>query len=326
MRSHRTLVIAVSAVVVMSIGVGVALARTRQWPSSTRSPNLSSQRTAFETDVANRLRISRAKLDAALEAGALADVAFAEDNGFISKTEANLMRRAIHSGSGKGGGPFGFEGHLGFGVGLGGFPLVGPPNFEGGLFLGPFGAGSDPLAAAAKYLGLSESDLMRSLRSKTLAQAANDRDKSVAGLERVLRTAAKAGLDRLLSEGVITEDQENALLGRFDPEVADLVNGIPPAVTDLASRLGIDRAKVIAAVKGTASDRVEAARARGLLTRAQADAIKERIRTGPGVPFGGIGLICAGPPGPRTGLPFPGRHLGRRAFDHRPPLAWADFR
>src|SRR5436190_4593192 len=172
MRSRRVLAVAVSALVVMIFGVGVSVARGERSPSPGDARAASAQATAFETDVAKRLGTSRATLEAGRKAVALADVAFAEDNGFISSTQANFLRKAIRSEPGAGPGPLGLEGHLGFGVGLGGFPLLGPTGVEGGLVTGRLGGRSDTLAAAASYLDLSEGRLMQSLRSQTLAQVA----------------------------------------------------------------------------------------------------------------------------------------------------------
>ena len=73
------------------------------------------------------------------------------------------------------------------------------------------------------------------------------------------------------------------------------MNGIPPGLTDLASRLGVDRSKLIAAIKGASIDQVDSALAQGDITKAQADAIKQRIQSSPGaLPLGGFGF-CGGP-------------------------------
>jgi hypothetical protein len=326
MRSRRVLALAVSLLVVMIVGVGVALARGKPSPSwsassttSWASATPSAERNAFVNDVARRLAVSRDELEAVVEAGALEDVSFAEDNGFISETQANFLRQAIRSGPSGGFERVWVGGKLGFGVGLGGFPLLGPSAFEGGAFLGRF----DPMTAAADYLRMSQGGLKRALWSKTLAQVAEDRGKSVTGLGQALRAAAKDGWDRWVSQGLITTDQENALLGRFDSRIDDLVHGIPPAITDLADRLGIDRSKVIAAIKGAATDRVEAARARGLLTRSEANTIERRIRTAPGLPIGGIGMFCPGPgrmpmEGMRHGFGPPPPFFGGHRFERGP--------
>jgi hypothetical protein len=84
---------------------------------------------------------------------------------------------------------------------------------------------------------------------------------------------------------------------------------------DVAKRLGTTRAKLEAALKGAAIDRVDAAVAAGRLTKAQGDAIKQRIQSGKGP---GLGLEV-GRPGPRGfGFGFrlgfgPGRSLDTAA-------------
>src|SRR5690348_1610208 len=57
---------------------------------------------------------------------------------------------------------------------------------------------------------------------------------------------------------------------------------------DVAKRLGTTRDKLEAALKGAAIDRVDAAVAAGRLTKAQGDAIKQRVQSGNG-PFLGLG-------------------------------------
>ena len=49
---------------------------------------------------------------------------------------------------------------------------------------------------------------------------------------------------------------------------------------DVAKKLGISETKLTDAIKAAQIDRIDAAQARGDLTKAQADALKERIRSG----------------------------------------------
>jgi hypothetical protein len=92
-----------------------------------------------------------------------------------------------------------------------------------------------------------------------------------------------------VAEGEITVAQENALLGRFDSQIGDLVNGIPLGLTDLARRLRVPRARLIAAIKNAAIARIDEALSRGGITEERAEAIKQRIRSSPAWPLGGIG-------------------------------------
>jgi len=305
LRSRNAIALGIAALIL--IGAGVALAQSQSpspSPSSEQGTSRAFGRNAFLDDVARRLGIQRSKLDAALEAMALADVKWAEDNGFITSSRADRIRERINTGDAKGLGGFGLHGPLG--LGLGGF------GHHGGFFKGHLGR-AGLLTTAANYLGLSEANLMEALRSKSLAQVARDQDKSVDGLEGALRTAKKAQLDDSVTGGQITSAQENALLRRFDSQIGDVVNGIPPALTDIARRLGVARPRLIAAIKNAAIDRVDAALARGDITKAQADAIKQRIKSSPAWPLGG-GIGLCGAPG-RFGFGFGSAELGGR-FDH----------
>src|SRR5207247_10442587 len=105
--------------------------------------------------------------------------------------------------------------------------------------------------------------------------------KSVAGLEQALRAAQKTWLDSPVTAGNITKAQEDALLQRFDAGIGDLVNGIPPGLTDLASRLGVDRSKLNAHINGAFIDQVDTALPQVDITKAQADAIQHRIHASP---------------------------------------------
>ena len=208
---------------------------------------------------------------------------FRSDNGFITKAQADRIRERITSGEAKGLGRLGLHGPLG--LGLGGF------GRHGGFVKGRLHPGSGLLSAASTYLDLSERDLIDALRSKTLAQVARDRGKTVDGLKVALRASRKTDLDAAVTAGEITRAQENALLQRFDSQIGDTVNGIPPGLADLARRLGVDRARLITAIKNAAIEQVDTALAEGSITRPQADAIKQRIRSSPAWPLGGgIGL------------------------------------
>ena len=86
---------------------------------------------------------------------------------------------------------------------------------------------------------------------------------------------------------------------------------------DVAKRLGTTRDKLEAALKGAAIDRVDAAVAAGRLTKAQGDAIKQRIQSGKG-PLRGLGPALGGPGRRGFGFGFrlgfgPGRSLDAAA-------------
>jgi hypothetical protein len=309
LRSRNAIAILVAGALL--IGAGVALAQS-QSPSPSPSPTTrqptapSLGRDAFLDDVARRLGIRRSRLDAALKAMALAEVKWAEDNGFLSKDRADALRERINSGRIKGTGRFGLHGAFGLGAGVKGAGL------RGGFLKGRFRGGFGLLTAAADYLGLREKDLLDALHSRTLAQVARERGKSVEGLLAALRAAKKARLDDAVAEGRITTAQQNALLTRFDSQVRDAVTGIPPGLTDLARRLGVARPRLIAAIKDAALAQVDEVLARGGISEERAEAIKQRIRSSPALPLGGIGRRW-GPKGVGFGH---GPWRGRAPVDH----------
>jgi hypothetical protein len=295
-RSRNGIAMAIAALVL--IGAGAALAQS-QSPSPSTSPagkGRTAVTGAFLDVLARRLGIARAKLDSAFKAMALDEVKWQEDNGFISATEADLIRQRINNGRDAGPGRFPGLGHHGFGIG--GFGELGaPPGLGRGgpLFKDRFGSRQGLLSAAAGYIGVTEANLSEALQSRTLAQIAGDHGKSVDGLKSALHSAEKTNLDAAVTDFVITSGQENALLARFDARVGDLVTGIPPGVSDLARQLGIDRARLITAIKNSAVELVDQALARGDITKAQAAALKQRIRSSAGWPLGGAFGSCGGP-------------------------------
>jgi hypothetical protein len=86
--------------------------------------------------------------------------------------------------------------------------------------------GPPGLPAAAKYLGLSESQLESKLESgKTLAQVAKDEGKSVDGLVSALKDDLEAKLDQAVADGRLTKTQEAQVLADAQQRLTDLVNG-----------------------------------------------------------------------------------------------------
>jgi hypothetical protein len=311
LRSRNAIAFAIAALILIGAGVAVAQSQSPSpSPSAHHGKSNALRRGALLDIVARRLGIPRSKLDAALKAMALDEVKWAEDNDFITKTQAALIRDRINRGEAKHLTRFGLHGP--FGLGLDGLGL------HGGFFKGRFHRGFGRLTPAANYLGLSEKDLLDRLHTKTLAQVARDQGKSVDGLKTALRAAKKADLDEAVTNGVISGAQENALLQRFDSQIGDVINGIPSALTDLARRLGVSRPRLITAIKNAAIEQVDAALARGDLTRAQADAIKQRIRSSPAWPLGGGIGPCGGPR--RSGFGF-----GRNRFRFEGPASSEDL-
>jgi uncharacterized protein YidB (DUF937 family) len=261
----RTL--ALAAVGLAMAGTGVAVAAGGEQPRTAAFKLGAARGDERRDDLARRIGVTREKLDAALRDMALAEVDWARGAGFLSEAEANRAKERIRNGGGG----------RGFGFGFGG---PGHP-FMFGLGFGP--GGGDALLAAAEYLGLSVSDLRDALESKTLAQVAADESKALDGLKTALRDAAEEQLE----DSHFTQRQREALLTRFDSQLDDLVNGRSPQITELARRLGVDRAKVVTALRDEAIAKVDRALADGHITQEQADEIKQRIRSAPGDGVGG---------------------------------------
>jgi hypothetical protein len=203
-RVKRRIVIAAVALGVAGLG-GTALATS------------SSGGNSFFDDVAHRLGVSPAKLQSAVN-GALADrLDQLVKQGKLTRAQADAILKHAKAGGGRfpfgGWAPFPRQGHFhgpgGFGFGHRGF---GP---------GPRGG---PLAAAAKYLGMSAGGLMKELRSgRSPAAIAKARGKSVSGLESALIAPLKARLDAAVKAGHLTEGQERHLLGMITRGTDDFV-------------------------------------------------------------------------------------------------------
>ncbi len=277
---------------VLAVAGGSAALANAQSPKNAQAPKDRSKPmrdAAFGTDayldsVAKHLGIDRSKLDSALQGLVVDQIDWAAGAGFITEEQARALKERVSAQP---------EGRLGlpFGLGLGfrlGFGLE-----PGGFPFGPLGIGASGFSAAAEYLGLTFSQLGAALDDKSLAQVAADRGKSLDGLKQAIHDAAKADLDDARADGAITQKEAEALLGRLDSTLDDVLNGRSPVVTALATRLGVDRAALVGALRAAAADQVDQAVAKGFLSQEQADALKKRIQSAEGEPFGlgrGLGL------------------------------------
>jgi len=103
-------------------------------------------------------------------------------------------------------------------------PFFGGPHGDGGPGFGHRGPGS--LDAAAKYLGLTVTELHTQLESgKTLAQIAKDKGKTVDGLKAAITADTKAKLDAAVKAGNLTQAQADDILKRMTDRLDDLVTG-----------------------------------------------------------------------------------------------------
>jgi hypothetical protein len=203
----RKLVIGAVGTALLGIAGGGAYAATE---SSSSDP-----RQAFLDNVANRLHVSVADLQAALKGAASDQIDQLVKDGKLTQAEANRIKQKIQ----QNGAPFLGPGKLFLG------PLGGIARGE--FLFRPFFGGLD---AAAKYLGLTDAQLRQQLRSgKSLADVAKARNKSLDGLKTAIKDAAKTKLDKAVAAKKLTQAQENNILSRLDSHIDDLVNAKPGA-------------------------------------------------------------------------------------------------
>jgi len=206
----RKRVIAIGAAVfAVAAGGGAAVAATTG--GSTHNDFLDS--------VAKHLGISRQKLDDATKAAAIDQVDAQLKAGQITQAQADALKKRIQSGdipplgAFRGGGP-----GRGFGLGGPGGPGGPVPLLKAGI--------GDAAAAAAKYLGLSESALRDQLSSgKSLADVAKAQNKDLNGLKDAILAAAKIDLDKAVADKQITQTQADDVYNRLKSRIDDVVNG-----------------------------------------------------------------------------------------------------
>ena len=207
----RKLVIG-STVVALAAFAGGAVAATQ---------GSSNPRQQYLNDVAKRLNVTPAQLNSALNGAALDQLNAAVKAGKLTQAQANALKQRIQQGV------------------AGGVPFIGPlgpggPGGAGGPGHGPFGFGlgravffgpDAPAVAVAKYLGLTEAQLLKQLQSgKSLADIAKAQGKTISGLEQAITAAAKTRLDRAVANKRLTAAQEQKLLSGLSARMNDLVN------------------------------------------------------------------------------------------------------
>jgi hypothetical protein len=199
-------VAAIAAVALVAAGGGGAAVAAN---SGSGSPS------NFLDSVAKHLGVSRQKLDDATKAAAIDQVDAQLAAGKISKAQADELKKRIEAGHVP---PL--AGGRGFGPGFGG-PGPGLPGR--GLLKAGIG---DSLTAAAKYLGLSESDLRSKLNDgQSLADVAKAQGKDLTGLKQAIVDTAKADLDKAVADKNLTQSQADAVLTRLKSGIDDLVDG-----------------------------------------------------------------------------------------------------
>ena len=192
-RFRNRLAIAGAALAAVAFAGG-AYAATESSPNS---------RQAFLNDVAKRLNVSPGQLKAALQGALIDRINEAVKDGRLTQAQADAIEKRLG------------EGRLPLFFG----PGHPPQRFERRV----------PLAAAARYLGMSDGQLLNELRGgKSLAQVTKAKGKSTAGLEQAISADFKARLDKAVAAGRITKAQERMLLSRFQKRLDRRINRTAP--------------------------------------------------------------------------------------------------
>jgi len=179
------------------VGGGAAFAA-----SSGGSPQEESK--AVVDDAAKQLGVSSSALSDALKKALENRVDASVAAGTITKAEGDAIKSRIESQD---------------------YPLLGGPGFGH-----PDGRGFGHLAAAATYLGLSDTELQTQLAGgKTLADVAKAQGKSVDGLVAALVADEKKELDAAVTAGRLNQAQADAMLANAQQRFTDLVDGMLPA-------------------------------------------------------------------------------------------------
>jgi hypothetical protein len=200
--SHKRKLAAGAVAAILVAGGGGALAA--------RQLGGSSDTQAVVNDAAKQLGVSPTALSSALKKAYENRVDAAVAAGRLSKTEGDALKARIEANA-----------------------L--PPLFFGGRHDGDrdfgfhHGGMRDDLAAAASYLGVTETKLASELQAgKTLAKVAADQGKTADGLVQALVDARTKELDAAVKAGRLTKADEQMLLSGLKQRITDFVNGTRP--------------------------------------------------------------------------------------------------
>lgn len=193
MKALKLKIAGATAALAAVVGGGAAVAATQL--SSTQESD------AIVADAAKQLGVSSDKLDAALKQALTNRVDAAVAAGRLTQAQATALKDGIAAGE---------------------VPLLGIGG--GGRGGGPHGFAD--LAAAADFLGVTEAQLRASLENgDTLAEVAQAKGKTAAGLVDALVAAVKAALAEKVAAGELTEAQRTSILSGLRSRTEDVVNG-----------------------------------------------------------------------------------------------------
>ncbi|MCZ2110829.1 MAG: hypothetical protein LC118_14895 [Dehalococcoidia bacterium] len=174
----------------------------------------------FLQKLAANLGIDTAKLEDALKKTAVDEIDQALKDGKITQDQHDRMKSAIESGTLPFPGPGAWAGD-GRGGKPGGFAELGP------LFMGAKGAIGD----FATWLGIDTATLQKDLAGgKTLAQEAQDHNKSRDELKSYLTDSLDAHLKQLVADGVLKQEKADALEKNVTDNLDKIIDGQRPAI------------------------------------------------------------------------------------------------
>jgi hypothetical protein len=193
--SRRNKLVAAGAALAATVSTAGALAH-----SGALSPSEESE--AVVNDAAEQLGVEPAELTDALKQALKNRVDAAVEAGRLTEEQGAEIKERIDAGE---------VPLIAFGPGLHG---LGHPGHFGGL------------EAAASFLGMSEDELRSSLADgKTLAELAEEKDKTVRGLVDAMVAAAKEELNRAVEDGRLTDAQRDEISSRLEERITATVNG-----------------------------------------------------------------------------------------------------
>jgi hypothetical protein len=170
----------------------------------------------FAGHVASNLGKSQSQVQKAISDAVSQTIDDAVKNGDLTQTQANAIKARVGANA---------NGSQACAGGLRGIPGIG----RGG-HLGPFtGARFNELDEVAKALGISTAQLQQDLQSgKTVQSLASAQGMDEAAFRSKLASVTRTDLDQQVKSGTITQNQENAILGRIQNGALPLWNGAPP--------------------------------------------------------------------------------------------------
>ena len=199
MQGRMRRALAGGAIVVATVaGAGAAVA------AGVRLGSPQEESKAIVTDAAGRLGVEPSELEEALEQAYAARVDAAVAAGELTQEQGAELKRRIAVGE---------------------VPLLGAPGRgRHGHHGGRHHLGTKQAAAA--YLGLTEAQLRQQLfAGRTLAQIAQEKGKTVAGLTEAMTAAARKALAEAVAAGRLTKERQAEILADLPARIAAQIDG-----------------------------------------------------------------------------------------------------